>query len=50
LDTVTSRDGAESVCSDDAASVRTTNSRSSEISFANKFNDNLEGKYGKWGE
>ncbi|KAI8575370.1 hypothetical protein K450DRAFT_262122 [Umbelopsis ramanniana AG] len=49
LDTVTSRDGAESVCSDDAASVKTTNSRSSEISFANKFNDNLEGKYGKWG-
>ncbi|CAO3663376.1 unnamed protein product [Umbelopsis vinacea] len=49
LDTVTSRDGAESVCSDDAASIKTTASRSSELSFANKFNDNLEGKYGKWG-
>ncbi|CAM0137954.1 serine/threonine protein kinase [Umbelopsis sp. WA50703] len=49
LEPVSSRDGAESVCSDDAASIKTTTSRSSELSFANKFNDNLEGKYGKWG-
>ncbi|KAL9554787.1 hypothetical protein MBANPS3_002643 [Mucor bainieri] len=39
---------------DDASSVRSSGSsvysRQSDLSFANEFNKNLEGRYGKWGE
>jgi len=39
---------------DDTSSVRSSGSsvysRQSDLSFANEFNKNLEGRYGKWGE
>ncbi|KAI8644483.1 kinase-like domain-containing protein [Parasitella parasitica] len=39
---------------DDSSSVRSSGSsvysRQSDLSFANEFNKNLEGRYGKWGE
>ncbi|KAI8366622.1 kinase-like domain-containing protein [Radiomyces spectabilis] len=34
---------------EDTASVRSTSSRISDLSFANEFNRDLEGRYGKWG-
>ncbi|KAI9020756.1 kinase-like domain-containing protein [Phycomyces nitens] len=33
----------------DDSSIRSTSSRTSDLSFANEFNKNIEGRYGKWG-
>ncbi|KAI7868904.1 kinase-like domain-containing protein [Spinellus fusiger] len=33
----------------DSISIKSTSSRASDLSFANEFNKNIEGRYGKWG-